>query len=834
MITVPVLVNPSPVLGVSPSSTLCYNTTTTFSATGASAYTWMPGGSTAPAITLTATAPVVYTLSGLSSAGCFSSNTITFSVIPLPTVGIVSSLTVCSGNAVSLSASGASSYSWLPVNLAGASISPTPAATMVFTVVGTTNGCSSSANRTITVLPTPTLFASAAPATVCPGGNAWLTVTGASSYTWMPGSSNATLLAVFPQVTATYSVTGRTSNGCSSTASVLVNVEPTPTIVIAPANTLVCLGSLAGYTATGANSYTWSYGNVTGPVLSVYAAGPSVFTVTGSGPNGCTATNTAVLNVIPLPVITASATPLELCPGKSATLTASGASGYTWSPGSFPGSVVTVFPPSTTVYTVTGSLNGCESSTVVTVTIRNFSVFASVSNAFDCTVTTASVFVAPVFTNNTVLWSGAGITSGATTATATVNKTGLYFVTVTDTITKCTASHSVQVTSNAAPLIFTVIPSSEKICIPGNTISLLFTGPGTGTWFPLGSTTPGTGQVVSASPSVSTTYSVRVALGVCEGNGAATVYVATTPTVVAAASSASLCAGTSVTLTASGADGYVWIPGPLYGSKVVFTPASSGVYTVTGTHDICSDTRTVNVEVFPLPVMNAYASSEIICIGDSTLLLVSGAATFTWFPLQQQTIWTMVKPLATTIYTVIGATAAGCPDTLQIKIKVNPLPEIFISALPDSICQGETIQPRITGAQETFLAPRIFQPYATQVYTATGYSDGCATLRTFTVYVKDCLKDFFIPGGFSPDGDGLYDYFEIRGVPWYDIKLTVFNRWGNKVYEKDHYDNSWDGRVNVSGFKFGNGILPSGTYYYIVDFNNTSDISRTGFVILRN
>jgi gliding motility-associated-like protein len=76
----------------------------------------------------------------------------------------------------------------------------------------------------------------------------------------------------------------------------------------------------------------------------------------------------------------------------------------------------------------------------------------------------------------------------------------------------------------------------------------------------------------------------------------------------------------------------------------------------------------------------------------------------------------------------------------------------------------------------------------------------------------------FIPEGFSPNGDGINDYFVIKGAERFVVTLRVFNRWGNKVFESEHYKNDWDGAANV-GMLITN-QLPGGTYYYTVNFNN--------------
>ncbi len=79
-----------------------------------------------------------------------------------------------------------------------------------------------------------------------------------------------------------------------------------------------------------------------------------------------------------------------------------------------------------------------------------------------------------------------------------------------------------------------------------------------------------------------------------------------------------------------------------------------------------------------------------------------------------------------------------------------------------------------------------------------------------------------IPEGFSPDGDGINDFFEIIGLEYYDqVKVKIYNRWGNLVYQSMDYKNDWDGTAN-SSLSVGR-TLPNGTYYYIIEIVDTDD-----------
>jgi gliding motility-associated-like protein len=73
----------------------------------------------------------------------------------------------------------------------------------------------------------------------------------------------------------------------------------------------------------------------------------------------------------------------------------------------------------------------------------------------------------------------------------------------------------------------------------------------------------------------------------------------------------------------------------------------------------------------------------------------------------------------------------------------------------------------------------------------------------------------------------------IKGLPLnVDNVLTVFNRWGNKVYQKSNYDNTWNGNPNVNG-TLGTEKLPPGTYYYIIEFKGGDLKTTNGFVVLQ-
>jgi gliding motility-associated-like protein len=115
------------------------------------------------------------------------------------------------------------------------------------------------------------------------------------------------------------------------------------------------------------------------------------------------------------------------------------------------------------------------------------------------------------------------------------------------------------------------------------------------------------------------------------------------------------------------------------------------------------------------------------------------------------------------------------------------------------------------------------------VWTVSNGACGITT-DTMNIRLKDCLT-LIIPDAFSPNGDGTNDFYTIPNIESYpENTFTVFNRWGNKVFESTPYTNTWNGKSQF-GTVFGE-ELPESTYYYVLD-PGTGDEAFTGFIYLR-
>ena len=307
---------------------------------------------------VTVTAPTgtagtfVYSLGSVSSAaGCSQaqagSATVTVNALPNVTI-IPASATICSGSSSTLTASGATSYSWSPATglsaTSGASVTANPLTTTTYTVTGTNaNGCISTATVVVTVNPLPVIAISPTSASICVGGSVTLTASGAISYAWSPATglsaTNLSSVDANPVVTTTYNVTGTDSNGCINTGTVTITVNQVPVLTSATDLGTICGGAAVSYipTATPAAgvTYSWSRAAVAGNAAAT-GTGNINETLVNNGTNpvgvnyiytlstaGCSVTSNLSVVVVAAPVVTVGASPTAVCAGSTVNLSSS-------------------------------------------------------------------------------------------------------------------------------------------------------------------------------------------------------------------------------------------------------------------------------------------------------------------------------------------------------------------------------------------------------------------------------------------------------------------------------------------------------------------------------
>jgi hypothetical protein len=719
----PFLTNAAMTASITSASSVCVGKSLSFSAAGSTAgtYNWDFGavgtptatGSSASAIFNTAG---TYTTSMIISDACgnlrIAEKTITVNANPVVTA-TPASTTVCTGTSIILNGGGATSYAWTGGITNGVSF--TPSSSQSYTVTGTANGCTNTAVSSVVVNATgPTVTASTTANNFCQGQSITLTGSGASTYTWTGGVTNG--VAFTPSGTQTYTVIGGTGT-CTNTAMITINVNALPTVTAnATANT-ICAGGNVTLTGSGtASSYAWT-GGVTNGVAFVPSS-TQTYTVTGTL-GTCTKTAAVTVTVGTALNVTANTTAATICQGQNVTLTGGGATSYVWTGGVTNG--VAFAPSSTQTYTVTGTTGSCTNTAVTTIAVNTTPGVSS--NPASATICSGANVTFSGNGASTYVWTG-GISNGVAFSPSA---SGSYTVTGT-AANGCTATAVANVTVNATPNV-TANTTTTAIC-PGSPVTLTGGGATSYLW------TDGVVNGTPFTPSVTKTYTVTGANGICTNTAVVTVVVNTSPNVTANPPAATSCNGSNITLTGGGATSYVWTGGIANG--VAFSPSSSGAYTVTGTAaNGCTATATSSITVVTSLNVTASASSSVVCQGSSVTLNGGGATSYVWTG--GVTNGTPFTPSSTNTYTVTG-TAGSCSNTAVISVTVNALPPVTANATPTNVCGGANVT--LTGGGATSYAwsngvtngiP--FAPTTSTVYVVTGTTGACSNTAAVTVVV---------------------------------------------------------------------------------------------------
>ncbi|MBW7866702.1 MAG: M4 family metallopeptidase [Brumimicrobium sp.] len=652
-------------------TTICEGESVTLVASGGSNYSWDNGLGNGSTKTVSPTSTTTYTVSS-SVGGCTSVKTIQITVNSIPDVIINASQTsICEGESVTLEASGASTYSWSNGLGNGANKTVTPTQTTSYTVTGTTGSCFDTETIQILVNPTPIVSITASQAVICAGDDVTLEASGASIYTWDNGLGGGFSHVVSPTSTTTYVVTG-TMGGCSATASIEITVVPAIDVNIAASQTTICPGDDVTLTASGASNYAWADGLGTGSSIVVTPTQTTTYEVTGTS-GGCVDTETIEIVVAPSIDIQVVASQTTICSGEDVTLTASGASSYSWDNGLGSGAVQVVSPTQTTTYEVTGTSGNCVDTETIEIIVEpgvNLSITASQLTicAGDDVVLTASGAASYSWDN------GLG-----TNSSITVSPTSTTTYSVTGTSGNCSDSETIEII--VVPGVAVSISSSQPAACMGDTITLTASGAGTYTW----SNGYGMGTSIQVTPSQTTTYEVTGVAGSCSGSETIEIVVNPLPTVNLSASETSICNNEDVTLMASGADSYVWNNGLGNGSIQIVSPTQTTVYTVYGADNStgCENSASVTIYVGEGQVVSATASTLSICAGDTVYMNASGANNYSWTP-SGDIVETSVDgsnitvvPSQSTDYTVIGSGNCGAGfQTIHITVYDYPNPSI--------------------------------------------------------------------------------------------------------------------------------------------------------------
>ncbi len=348
-----------PVVSAGPDQTVCTSQPVTLSGSGAVTYSWDNGVTNG--VPFTPGTTTTYTVVGTAANGCQAADQVVVTVNNTIPVSAGPDQTICIGQPVTLSGSGAQTYTWNNGVTNGVPFSPVT--TQTYTLNATDAfGCQGTDQVVVTVNPLPVVDAGA-PQSVCAGIPVTLNGSGAQTYTWNNGVVNGQPFT--PTGTQTYTVTGTNANGCSNTDQVTVTISPSPT-VSGGVDQAVCQGGVVTLTASGAQTYSWSNGITNG--VGFLPGATATYTVTGTAANGCQGTDQVVVTVNPIPAVDAGANQ-TICEGSPIALSGSGAATYVWS-NSVPNGTNFIPPLGTNTYYVTGtSAAGCQNTDSIVITV---------------------------------------------------------------------------------------------------------------------------------------------------------------------------------------------------------------------------------------------------------------------------------------------------------------------------------------------------------------------------------------------------------------------------------------------------------------------------------
>lgn len=534
----------------------------------------------------------------------------------------------------------------------------------------------------------------------------------------------------------------------------------------------------ATYNWTGPNGWSSNQMNPSIPNATPAESGTYSMTITLNGQTSQPVTTTVVVN--PIPTVTASASPTTICLGSQSVLTASGADTYSWSGGSISGSAsnpVAVSPNATTTYTVTGTSSGCSNTASVTVTVgNNLTLSVSPPSAAICVGNSVTLVASGATDYNWTPSTGLDVATG-NTVVATPGTTTTYTVNGNDAL-GCTGVATVTVTINSN-ISVGVTPIDAVIC-NSQSIDLTAFGANDYNWSPPMGLSSTTGATVTASPMLTTIYTVTGNTNGCTGT-------------------------TSVQVTVN--------PQPV----------------INFTSDIKDGCEPLMVQFFmdslPMPPANILWDFGDPGSGTTNHSHLSNPIHIFQYP-------------GTYSITLNVSMGAGCGGSLYIPdmIKVYPKPVASFTATPDNPWM---LDPTVWFTDNSILADRWYwsfgetdplinfsdnpnpihtyaQDTATYLVTLAVFTNhGCTDTARRIITVQPNIV-FYAPNAFSPNGDGKNQKFNFygEGINLETFTARIYDRWGTQVFFSQDYYEGWDGSIN------GGTAGAQGVYAWFVTFKD--------------
>ncbi|MBS1623238.1 MAG: gliding motility-associated C-terminal domain-containing protein, partial [Bacteroidetes bacterium] len=861
-----------------PDQNICQRSTATMAAVGTGS--WSAPATNPSPLTFTNASSATTAVSGFTSVGIYSivwtsngcTDTMDVNVSFVPSVA-VSDTAICSGQSATLTAvpdQTGGSYLWSTGDVTQ-SITVSPATLSHYTVTYTLGICSSSDTATVTVRTLPVVTVGIANALcTATNGQAWAIVTGTGPYTyqWNDPSLSTTDTISSLANGSSYSVVATDTYGCTGSNSGTVGLDnPTITIVEVSRHDLRCHGDNSGSITihaqdTASMTYIWSGSpNPSGTtVVSGLPAGSYSVAVTDA--YGCTGSAGYTLTepqALVLPQVTGTD---PTCPGSAtgtATASPTGGSGtlhYSWS-ATPPQNTATATNLTAGTYDVTVTDDSlCSVSGTVTLSDPGATTFGSGAETdarcHGSADGTATVSPQGAFGPYTYHWNDPALQTGAT---ATGLTAGTYTVVVTDS-RGCTVSTNVTIGEPGA--LVPVLTQTNLRCYHGHsgTATVTVTGgtlPYSYQWNDLPYNTTGP-TLTNGDAQITYTVTVTDGLG-CTLTQDVT-FTEPLPLQLTVTATGTTCAatvdGTITGVAADGAAPYTYSLQDITGNTIqtnatgLFEGLGAQFYTVVATDaNGCRRSDTITVQRAPFNVYEVIADSTS-CYGPEYTdgrIHIDG---FTYInaPFLYALDGGMDQDipdfydLGAGPHTLTITDVHGC-DTTMTVIVGEPLPA-SVDILPgdSTIAEGAGLQlstafrPYSTDSIKSYAwSPAaglscidcpdpLATPYSSEnTYTVTvTYNQGCMAVTTVHINTTGD-PPVYIPNAFSPNGDGNNDVFYVYGEGIKTLRMTIFNRWGEKVFESDNQSQGWDGTYR--------GVLQEpGIYIYVVDLIYLNDHKR--------
>lgn len=272
------------------------------------------------------------------------------------------------------------------------------------------------------------------------------------------------------------------------------------------------------------------------------------------------------------------------------------------------------------------------------------------------------------------------------------------------------------------------------------------------------------------------------------------------------------CKDTSLRLNAgNGFITYVWQNGS---ADSIFNINVQGTYYVTA-QNLCGVPFTDTLRYIKLPVtpFGAQPLFATVCRGDSVQLTAAGGSVYSWTPAVNFNNPFSSSPKAivngTQNFTVdISDPACDRDTTIVIPVTASAGANISIAKSNDVNCSQDSAVLMASGGNSYIWLPNQYiirnigdritvKPTQNATFYVTGRdATGCAGKDSITVnFLKEGNQKLFVPTAFTPNGDGLNDYFKpVFTGPSSKYDFKIFNRWGQLVFHSKKPGEGWDGR----------------------------------------